>query len=519
MKALSKLTNTYHPYIASAMTVIATLVWIKLYLNIHMELDLAWLLHCLDRFMEGGSYTKDFYETNPPLSFLIHFPAYLIYTNTATDEHTAVTITFLCYMAISNIVVFKMHSDKNITIILSLILAQTWGMGLLFASKDHLIFIFLAPLCLWQYCITQQQRQPMAINILCIIMGGIAISLKPHYGVITAGFFAHRLYKTQSLLACLKSVDFIGLLLFGLSYIALTIMFVPSFWEILPHITSLYVYNDQPFSLSNGLPVFALTILAFLTSLMIKDQNTQRTIQGLLTISVLCLIPYILQFKGYIYHLAPMLGFTIAALFICIQTILEHRIRNKTFNFSIALAAIVALTFSFTSGGPKPHLTKTEFLELPLIKSVQASAWNKTYANYNLRATFALLPYTTDLKNGSRFGQLWNINGLQYKLSQATNQKERKAIHQQMRSEVSLIAEDMRRFKPSVIFIPQYQNSETGKPERFYLDFLRENEHFQKALNNYEYKESLSMSLELRSKNADKFVLYDIYVLRKDHDL
>lgn len=52
---------------------------------------------------------------------------------------------------------------------------------------------------------------------------------------------------------------------------------------------------------------------------------------------------------------------------------------------------------------------------------------------------------------------------------------------------VDLIVEDMKRYKPSVLLIPQYIDPKTDKPAKNYYNFLIQHEGFSEALGNYEF--------------------------------
>ena len=108
----------YHPAITAAIIILFICGWSVLYMEVHFDIDIGWLLQCLDRFIAGGTYNDDFYETNPPLSFLIYLPAYPLYSYLGISAKAAVTTLFTIYIAISSLSIYsliqKSASNKDI---------------------------------------------------------------------------------------------------------------------------------------------------------------------------------------------------------------------------------------------------------------------------------------------------------------------------------------------------------------------------------------------------------------------
>lgn len=510
----------YHPAFAAAIFIALILFWTKLYIDVPLDVDIGWLLQCLDWFLAGGSYTQDFYETNPPLSFLIYLPAYPLYTFLGVDAQIAVLVCFFGYIALANVVVFKMLRAEHIAIIAGLLIAQTWAMGISFGSKDHLVFIFLPVLCLFQHLITRHQTPRALITIACVIMGGIAVSLKPHYAIIPALFFVHRLYVTRSLLICVKSPDFIGLLVFGLLYLIFITIFSPSFWDILPIVASLYSV-EQPFPLTSRLFYLVFAALSILCSFFIKNKDLKIALYFAAGLSALCLAPYLLQNKGFHYHALPMLGFAMSALFLGVYGATKHLTAHKDFRLCISAGFIALLCTGYVTGGKRSFQTDGQFMAQPLIDTIDELAWNRTYMCLDFKCPLSALPYMSDLRSGFRFGQVWPLYGLSEQHKIAQNDEQRVMIKSKMLDFVDLIAEDIERYEPSVITIPQYKDPATGEPTQNFYNFLIQNERFRKNMQNYDFEDTLNLDISFTSDNIDqdKIIPHDVYILKKNHEL
>ncbi len=535
---LKKLEPNYllDPIITLAFFMVFIGFWSTLYLNIHLDVDIAWLLQCLERFIAGGTYTNDFYETNPPLSFLIYLPVYPLYALFGLSVKLSLLIIFFIYIAGANLVLFKLlqrtslQPEMIITALCAIITAQTWGTGMSFGLKDHLIFVFLTPLCLYQYLkTTQTEPVPATLSYAAIIMGGIALCLKPHYTVIPAMFLAHRLIKTKSLKPCIISADTIGLTICALLYIAFIYIFTPDFiTHILPEVSALYGI-DKPFPIGMNLKAFAITIISVLIGYITitvtrNDDRSQinQIITALAILSALCVTPYLLQNKGFFYHTLPFLGFGIAAMCMAIFSMALFIIKDKDIALWIALILTAILTYANTSGGKKPVMTTGQFKAQPLVEYIDEHAWNRVYTTYDMKSMLAPLPYMIDVKNGSRYSQIWDLHALSMLSSSPANETESENIKNRMQRVIDTLAQDIHKNKPSVIAIPLYPtNLETNEPALKYFEFLMANPSFAKAMENYTKEDRIQFntSLVLNDTNEKNIVWHDVYILKQNNNL
>ena len=510
------------------------IVWSTLYLRVYMDTDLGWLLECLDRFMAGGTYTQDFYESNPPLSFWIYIPAYPLYTYMSIDPKISVFAAVLAYLLFSNFAFFsllrkeKHFNSLDLFIIMSaIIMSQSWVAGEVYGSKDHLIAAFLLPFSLYQYRLTRGLKTGTLLATSSIIMGGIAVCLKPHYALIPALFFAHRLYTTRSLIKTIVSPDFLGTLLIGIFYLLLIWLFTPEFLSQLPQLVSLYsVEKPYPLHIRYHYAVYA--ILAALGSYFIFSENNQKTLMKSVYIfsalSLVCIIPYILQNKGFHYQTLPFLCYGATAGFIAIYGMIKELTKCKS---DIAIwgtcATMVVVFGGYTYGNKIPKLTKEQFKTTPIIKTIDELAWNRVYANYYYKHVLSSLPKISSLKKGSRFGELWPLTGLTLLTNKTDDPELQNQYKKQMYNFVGLIVEDMIRYKPSVILIPQYRDFETHKPTKDYYNFLIKHDGFKENMINYTFYDTIvfDISHTPEGKNADpmKLISHDIYVLNHDNTL
>lgn len=512
-------------------------LWSIIYLRAYIDVDTSWLLECLDRFLAGGTYIKDYYETNPPLSFLIYLPAYPLYTYFDLDPKLSVFLTITLYLGISDYTLLcllrkeKIKAQDLLVIMTALLISQSWIAGISFALKDHLITAFILPISLYQYRLTRGLNTGKFLTSSSVILGGILVCLKPHYALIPALFFAHRLYTTRSLARCITTPDFWGMLIIGASYILSIWIFTPEFFDLLPQIISLYSV-DRPFPLSMRYYYVIYGIFAALSAPFIFSDKSQsalkNSVYALSALSVICMIPFIIQDKGFHYQALPTLSLGASALFIAIYGFSKDLFKCKNdIALWIAAASLIMVFGTILYNYKKPTLTKNQFMALPLVDAIDNLAWNRVYANYYYKHGLACLPKISSLKNGSRFGEIWPLTGLTDLINSTSDPEEKAKIKAQMYKIVDLMVEDMKRFKPSAILIPQFTDPQTNKPAKNYYEFLNKHEGFKNNFSNYTYYDTILFSLdptiEATSDNFEKYpdqiVPHEIYILKRDNTL
>jgi hypothetical protein len=413
----------------------------------------------------------------------------------------------------------------------ALLISQSWIAGMSFALKDHLITAFLLPISLYQFRLTRELKTGTLLATSSIILGGIAVCLKPHYALFPALFFIHRLYTTRSILRCITTPDFWGMLIIGVSYGLVIYLLTPEFFDLLPQIIALYSV-ERPFPLSMRYYYVVYAVFAAISARYIfseKSQSVLKTsIYALSALSILSMIPFLLQDKGFHYQALPTLCFGSAAAFIAIYGFAKDLFKCKSDTaLWIAGASIILVFGPILYSFKKPTFTKDQFMAVPLIDAIDELAWNRVYANYYYKHGLASLPRISTLKSGSRFGELWPLTGLTILANDEQDPEKRKKIKNQMNEIVDLMAADMKRYKPSVILIPQYTDPKTNKPARHYYEFLIKNEGFKENLDNYTYYDTILFALdpseeatvENMERLIDQIVPHEIYVLKRESSL
>lgn len=508
-----------------------TVLWVNLASAVFIDTDTGWLLQCLQRFLAGGTYTDNFFETNPPLSFLVYLPVMPFITQDPYTLKLALIVTFLLYGIIANICVFfllkKMEQPQPVIILTltAVLFSQTWAMGMFSICKDYLIFVFLLPMCLTQYLITTGKVRASALSIFSSFLGGIAICIKPHFALIAAMFFLHRLIKTKRTCAIVCAPDFITMLITGVCYLLFIQILFPDYLStILPYVADLYP-DMAAMSIFNMLhllifPLFAALILGFIKPETPYKKEISELSNFSLILGLSCFVVFVLQSKGFLYQTIPFMGFTAIAFFMATATLVSQFVARKYASVWITYGMLSLLCTPLLLGfGNAPIPRHNKFSDIELLKKIKELAPNGTYITYDFKPAYLAAPYYFDLKSSSRFGILWPFDALNNAYENTTSENEAAQIKNKFTPFVEMLAQDIVKNNPDVILIPRYPDAETKLPAQKFLIFLQQNPAYAAAFKNYTSHGTIDYDFTIfkRPTSAEEVsvVTFDLYTLSK----
>ena len=164
----------------------------------------------------------------------------------------------------------------------------------------------LLPFILVQFALTYDYKTPKFTTFLVLILGSIALLLKPHFGLIPVFLFLHRIV-IQRRLWVIKDQDFLVLLSLSIGYLAIVFIYFNDFITIiLPDIIQAYLnYNAPQKVYITAIPYAALVTMCFTCIAFIKDKS-KALLFTIACCALLSLIIYCIQMKGFTYHRLPL---------------------------------------------------------------------------------------------------------------------------------------------------------------------------------------------------------------------
>lgn len=239
--------NSRHTLLFFGGLILALLPWLILQTHIRIPSDAAWLIQAAEHFWQGQKLSEYYFDTNPPMCFLVYLPVVWLekLTGMATWNALIAYTLFLNAVSIGFSAYFlrlwPVAPLQRYIILFAFTLATTLFLLNGYGQKDHLIAIGLLPFCLAQLAITYKHNVNRALIWLALIAFIPFLLIKPHYGLLPTALLLQRLWKDRSLKIVLHA-DFLVLTGGVLTYAALIWVYFQDFIEtVLPLSLNIYV--------------------------------------------------------------------------------------------------------------------------------------------------------------------------------------------------------------------------------------------------------------------------------------
>src|SRR5580700_2691649 len=151
--------------------------------------DVASLLYDTELFLSGGTYVKDFFETNPPMIFILYSPIVILQKITHFNIKTIVCFYIILFAFISLAVCYALlkHiiSEKDSYLRSAIIFVLLCAFLLIpitdFGQREHLLCILGMP---YVFAVVVRAKG-IAISVteatVIGLIGGLVFSLKPFF--------------------------------------------------------------------------------------------------------------------------------------------------------------------------------------------------------------------------------------------------------------------------------------------------------------------------------------------------
>ena len=397
-------------------------------------------------------------------------------------------------------------------------------------QKDHILGMALFPLTLAQILITKRVDFNFWLKLSVLLIGGTLILLKPHYGVIPLVIFIHRAV-SQKRLTVIFDVDFICLAICFSSYISLIFLAFPDFISIiLPSIFQYYASDISPHVYMLGVQlIIQFVIPAILCAVLFKNGHSLITCLSLM--AAICVIPIILQGKGWAYHAIPAEIFFYSSVSILAVHLIERSFillkEEKLSRYGALIIPVMLLLFVVsTKYENTPSIpTHDSYKNTELAQTIKACGSDCSFLIMHdmINMSPELSVYTSS-RHASRFPTFWFIpsflniqNNLNSGQESSMTQTE---LDQEVLKYTNMIAEDFSKNDPDIVFVGLFPNFfDNGQPFNFYDYLLSKNPNaFEPIFNQYALDQSIKIDrIEYmpQKKPNEGLMQYNIYRKKK----
>lgn len=505
------------------------LPWLWIQINLSINVDIAFLTQSALRLLSGEKMSEAYYDANPPLSVL----AYVI--PAALTKYIGIPVIYgtlgysLALIGISAILVHKallpftsLSSYQKRVILAAYVLTNTVAANFYLGEKDQYVLLGLFPLTLSQLALTYRLGTVGAPRTGSFIMGAIFLMLKPHFYILPTLMIAHRIALQKRLMAVFDP-DALWLAAAAMAYAAVLLLFFNDFLAIiLPDILNLYSSIREQWVGAVFLKAsLAVAMLAVPALLLTKTPN--RFTLFFLFASWLCLIPYVIQGKGFYYHMLPAVTF-----FCCGFALLLHDLLNaplpalfkektsaKLGLFGSTLILAGALYAIFFPSGKNPALTHAEYDRMPLTIVVREACENKPDCSFFLFNEMTEIIHQTAVyapaQHGSRFPSFWFLAQLTNPANKSLSQEDKNRLAAKY---AAMVASDLAKFKPEILILGRFDLEGKGKIFDFNSYFSKHSGYFVNEIARYRFDRTLSLNQRIYFPGTlvpDQAVTYDIF--------
>ena len=298
---------------------VAALVALALAIQLHfgMIADVAWLIDCNERWLDGAVPYRDFLEINPPASLLLYWPAAATARALGLPTETVVSgFGFLAAGAALTLsgAILKRAPGVGPSVLLAGVVALIVLPGETFCERDHLAAVFAFPFLALTLARAERLPASLAAAIAAGAAAGAMAAIKPPYaliGVLTALYLTTRIgWRTVA-----KAPEYYAAGATGVAYVASVGHFFPDYVErVLPIGVEVHVAARESLAALLISPAASMVLLIAATAALTAGYSRYSpgfVIAGLAAFAAA--LAYLIQGKGWIYQAVPAAMFATLA--------------------------------------------------------------------------------------------------------------------------------------------------------------------------------------------------------------
>lgn len=391
----------------------------------------------------------------------------------------------------------KLYNNKLIILILVFIFTLLPGRD--FGQREHIFLLLVMP---YIFSIVRRSFGEGVYNLQSAIIGisaGIGFSLKPYFLLLPLFLEAYLFYKNRRLYLYKHMESIIIIIIFTIYVVSIFIFNRDYITRTVPYIICVYgAYNDNIINLSLKLTSI---IIVFIIYWLAKDDTRFAMFGNLLLLTVICMaIIYLVQGKGWSYHLYPFNAISLLLIIYCCSIIILRNkfmslnIIRKTLYYFVILFIIIAVSKSL-----KWHIEiykqyKSEeksLVEYNIIQFIekQAIGFNNIYFfSTSVNPAFPVVNYS-GVGWSSRFNTLWMLPAILSNkevhggLANETTNKKLSEIESYL---FESVLADLEAQPPSLIFVDNSRYKQALGNQKFdFMEYFMKNPVFKEFMSHY----------------------------------
>ncbi|MBB1361927.1 GtrA family protein [Shewanella sp. SR44-4] len=389
--------------IGALVSILPCVAFLKIYLGQIINHDSAWYLVATRKWLEGQSLYDKILEVNPPLNFYYTAPAIWLADVMGISDTAAQYALFATFIGCSLFWCWsildraqKFSDLKNILLVLGIGFTVVIT-GLPYAvQREHLLVVLLLPWIVG--LLAQQDREKEKKVIGRAAFAAMGICLKPFfiiYPIFITAFFIN----SQRSLRPITSYANMTMALVGLCYVAFVTLVHPAYFStMLPLAKLTYTYANTTMVILSQFEFIPL--LGFIVLAIGSYKHNKRISNIFLSLVLSSLTIYLIQWKGFSYHLLPLYSWIV--LFCC-WTMVEQYPPIKLKVLALLLVTFISSWF-IKIGIYQVYQTEWLMQRLQQFKPFSSLVVYSTYVSIG-----PILALRNDAEWASRYPTFWTI--------------------------------------------------------------------------------------------------------------
>lgn len=281
--------------------------------------DTSWLIHVVETLMNGGKAYVDVVETNPPMAFLIYWPAVAAARATGITPELAAYLFTIALMGVCGILTLDVARRAfRLTPLALVMLGAAFVVALIlvpsrsFTQREHLALTFVLPALMSLAARADGRTTGNALAITAGLLAGLGVSIKPHFVLaIALPALAAALARRDWRILLAPEALVSGLLF--CAYVLVWITVFPAFFDLplflIGNTYRLYTYGWADYLRDPPALVFLFSCLA--GGLLALSHRRTPPILVFATGLAAFAVAFAEQGKGFAYHLYPVAAMTL----------------------------------------------------------------------------------------------------------------------------------------------------------------------------------------------------------------
>ncbi len=453
-----------------------------------------------ERFLGGGEFLYDFWDTNPPLSIFIYIPPVLLTWLSGIPVYYTVHIFTITLLIIAVILLhfqlrYISHLEKDVKdiIIVGFLITNCILCFNELGQRDQYIIFGLLPFIVMQINFSFQNKIPHTLAYSTGFFGAILILLKPHHGLIPTLFILYRVIKHKNIKSAFMP-DFWALTISTAVYLVYMYVFIPQYFSVmLPTTFDFYVRHFATniiiylFLFGYGLALMLATIFTFK-----HDQDHRRNVAFFVLITLASFISFAALGRGFYYQFLPSLTLFMITGLLYVYYVIPKSIFPDTRKYYItAITVVMSYALIFYSFPVLP--THTSFRNMSLPKTVQEVCpddCSLLIFTYSHIPTWQLTVYN-NVQFASRFPYFWFIEQIAENLNaKPDSNEESKSLTKEKQDYyrkkfLRYVREDFQKYTPDVIMVMDHFRVH-NEPINFF-EFFSKDPYLQDVFKEYQF--------------------------------